>query len=117
MMTERLTPLPCSAYKTTIAGTRGDAGKFRGLVGCAPTFDAKHPDYHEVVCAQLRDSRSAAKRDASALQVLRERLLDTPDVVEQAGTAVIGEQHATSADDAMVGLSHADCSVAGTVEI
>ena len=80
MMTERATPLPFSDYNTTIASTRGEAGKFRGLVGCAPTFDAKHPDYYEVVCEQLRDLRSAAKRDASALlQHLRERLLDTPD--------------------------------------
>lgn len=66
-MTERSRPLPFSAYSTTIPSTRAEAGKFRGLVGCAPTFDAAHPDYYEFLCEQLRESRAAAKRDASAL--------------------------------------------------
>lgn len=74
-MTERRTPLPFSQYTTTIPSTRGEAGKFRGLVACAPIFDAKHPDYHEVFCEQLRDSRAAAKQDAwRLLQQLSEPL-------------------------------------------
>lgn len=67
MMTERIRPLPFSAYSTAIPSTRAKAGKFRGLVGCAPTFDAAHLDYYEFLCDHLRTSRAAAKHDASAL--------------------------------------------------
>lgn len=66
-MTQLRRPLLFSAYSTTIPSTRAEAGKFRGLVGCAPTFDASHPDYYEFLCGHLRDSREAAKRDAVAL--------------------------------------------------
>jgi hypothetical protein len=66
-MTEHRKPLPFSAYSTTIASTRAEAGQFRGLVGCAPVFDAAHPDYYEFLCEQLHHSRATAKRDAQAL--------------------------------------------------
>jgi hypothetical protein len=84
-MTERTTPLPLSECETTIAGTEETAGRFVAWSDACTKSTPTHPDYHEVVRERLRNSRSAAKRDVSPplLHELRERLLDTQDVLNR----------------------------------